>query len=40
MVADLITAEGAPEFDSRLFRLDRYTLGKEVRGEYEYSIVG
>jgi sarcosine oxidase subunit beta len=40
MVADLITAEGAPEFDSRLFRLDRYALGKEVRGEYEYSIVG
>jgi glycine/D-amino acid oxidase-like deaminating enzyme len=40
MVADLITAESAPEFDSRAFRLDRYALGKEVRGEYEYSIVG
>jgi glycine/D-amino acid oxidase-like deaminating enzyme len=40
MMADMITGESDPEFDPRIFRLSRFAEGQEVRGQYEYSIVG
>lgn len=40
MVADRLTKESSPEFDSRFFRLSRYEEEKPVQGNYEYSIAG
>ena len=40
MVADLLTGESEPEFDSELFSLDRFARQRQVTGGYEHSIVG
>jgi len=40
MVADMVEGEGDPLFDPSMFRFDRFSEGKEIRGQYEYSIVG
>jgi len=40
MVADMVTGEGDPVFDPSMFRFDRFTEGKQIRSQYEYSIVG
>lgn len=40
MTADLITGISEPEFDAQMFRLARFAEGDQVRGQYEYSIVG
>ena len=40
MVADMLTGVAAPEFDTHLFRFSRYAENDQVRGQYEYSIVG
>ena len=40
MVADLLTGESEPIFDSKLFRLGRFADDQPVTGQYEYSIVG
>jgi sarcosine oxidase subunit beta len=40
MVADLLTGESEPIFDSQLFRLGRFADDQLVTGQYEYSIVG
>ncbi|MDP6040628.1 MAG: FAD-dependent oxidoreductase [Candidatus Latescibacteria bacterium] len=40
MVADMLTGEGAPEFDPHLFRFGRYAEDEPVRGQYDYSIIG
>ncbi len=40
MTAELLTAKSDPLFDPSLFRLARFAEGKEVVGQYEYSIAG
>ncbi len=40
MVADMVNGESDPLFDPSMFRFDRFSEGKEIRGQYEYSIVG
>lgn len=40
MVAGMITAESDPLFDPALFRLSRFAENDQVRGQYEYSIIG
>ena len=40
MVADMVTGEDSPLFDPSMFRFDRFTKGKQIRSQYEYSIVG
>lgn len=40
MVADLVTGEKSATFDPRLFRLSRFYEDDQVKGQYEYSIVG
>ena len=38
--ADLVTGKSDPLFDPHMFRFGRFEEGDEVRGQYEYSIVG
>jgi len=40
VLAQLVTADEAPEFDASLFRYGRFADGSLVRGSYEYSITG
>jgi len=40
MVADLVTKNENPLFDSTLLRFSRFGEGRPVKGRYEYSIVG
>jgi glycine/D-amino acid oxidase-like deaminating enzyme len=40
MVADLVTGEPTPRFSADLFRFSRFAEHRQVRGLYEYSIVG
>jgi sarcosine oxidase subunit beta len=40
MTADMLTANSDPLFDPSLFKLNRFQEGKEVVGQYEYSIAG
>jgi len=40
MTADLVTGDPRSGFDLELFRLSRFAVGKQVRGQYEYSIIG
>lgn len=39
-VADLVMRVDRPEFDTHMFRLNRFAENDPVRGQYEYSIVG
>lgn len=40
MAADMLTGQGTPGMDRRLFRFHRFAEDDPVRGQYEYSIVG
>jgi sarcosine oxidase subunit beta len=40
MVADLINGIGDPEFNPHPFRLSRFDENEQVKGQYEYSIIG
>ncbi len=40
MVADMVSGNDDPIFDPQMFRFDRFSEGKLIRGQYEYSIVG
>ena len=40
MIADMLTGVSEPEFDPKLFRLNRYAENDPVTGQYEYSIAG
>jgi glycine/D-amino acid oxidase-like deaminating enzyme len=40
MTADLVTGTSDPEFDPTMFRFARFEEDDQVRGQYEYSIVG
>lgn len=40
MMANLVLNGKAPEDDINLFSFDRFATGNQVRGKYEYSIVG
>lgn len=40
MTADLVTGVSDPEFDPGMFRFARFAEDDQVRGQYEYSIVG
>lgn len=40
IVADLVTEDSSPSFDTQLLRYDRFAEEDLVRGQYEYSIAG
>ncbi len=40
MTADLLSAVSDPLFDPNMFRLSRFAEGKQIVGQYEYSIAG
>lgn len=40
MMANMVLEDKQPDDDINLFSFDRFAAGKEVRGKYEYSIVG
>jgi glycine/D-amino acid oxidase-like deaminating enzyme len=40
MVADMVTGASDPEFDPAMFRFARFAENDQVRGQFEYSIVG
>ena len=40
MMADLVTGDRQSGFDPHMFRFGRFAENDQVRGQYEYSIVG
>jgi sarcosine oxidase subunit beta len=40
MLADLVLGVADPKFEAKMFRNGRFAANQEVRGQYEYSIVG
>lgn len=40
LVSEMISGISQPRFNHRVFRATRFAEGKQVRGQYEYSIVG